>query len=246
MAEVPLPGGFVHRVVRVGDTVRRDVGERAEFVHRLLRHFEQCGWAGAPRVLGVDEQGREILTFVDGYVAWRSPTERVDSVESLTQAARLVRQCHDLTAGTPLAGDQEVVCHNDLSPKNTVYRRGDGDVLLPVAFLDWDIAAPGARIHDVAHLCWQYLDLGPAVADLPATARRMRMMCDAYGPLDRDRVVETVLWWQDRCLRGIEAGVAAGDAAAVRLRDSGVTGTVHAAHDWVVAHRAALEAALTS
>jgi Ser/Thr protein kinase RdoA (MazF antagonist) len=49
---------------------------------------------------------------------WQSPTDRVSSAE----VARLVRQFHDLTAGTPLAGDQEVVCHNDLSPKNTVYR----------------------------------------------------------------------------------------------------------------------------
>lgn len=197
-------------------------------------------------MLGLDERGREILTFVDGHVAWQSPTDRVNSIESLVQVARLVRQFHDLTAGTALAGDQEVVCHNDLSPRNTVYRGSDGGLLLPVAFLDWDIAAPGARIHDVAHVCWQYLDLGPAVDDLSATAHRMRVMCDAYGLADRRRVVETILWWQDRCWRGIEAGAAAGDTAMIRLRDSGAVRTVHAAHEWVVAHRAELERALTS
>jgi aminoglycoside phosphotransferase (APT) family kinase protein len=69
--------------------------------------------------------------------------------------AELVRQFHDLTAGTLLADGQEVVCHNDLSPKNTVYR-DLGRGLRPVAFLDWDLAAPGRRLHDVAHLCWQY------------------------------------------------------------------------------------------
>ena len=47
---------------------------------------------------------------------------RIEQLEYLAEVARLVRQFHDLTAGTPLAGDQEVVCHNDLSPKNTVYR----------------------------------------------------------------------------------------------------------------------------
>jgi len=31
----------------------------------------------------------------------------------------------------------------------------------PVAFIDWDLAVPGRRIHDVAHVCWQYLGLGP-------------------------------------------------------------------------------------
>ncbi len=67
----------------------------------------------------------------------------------------MVREFHDLTAGTPLARGAEVVCHNDLSPKNTVYRGDDGAVLMPAAFLDWDLAAPGERIHDVAHVCWQ-------------------------------------------------------------------------------------------
>jgi aminoglycoside phosphotransferase (APT) family kinase protein len=239
MAEQPLPGGFVNVVVRDGATVRRIAGDNAEFVHRLLAHFQQCGWPGAPRYLGTDEQGREVLTYLEGHVAWRSP---VASAESLVAVARLVRRCHDLTAGTPLAGDQEVVCHNDLSPKNTVY----GDDWLPIAFLDWDGAAPGRRIHDVAHMCWQYLDLGPAVDDVPATAHDLRLMCDAYGLTDRSAVVDTILWWQDRCWRGIETAAAAGDAAMVRLRDSGAARSVRAAHDWVVGHRRELAAALAA
>jgi len=243
VAEQLLPGGSVNRVVRHGDTVRRNPGDRADFVHELLRHFEQRGWRGAPRLLGVDEQGFEVLTFLDGYVAWESATDLVSSVESLAEVARLVRQFHDLTAGTPLAGDQEVVCHNDLSPKNTVYRDGR-EGMRPLAFLDWDIAAPGARIHDVAHMCWQYLDLGPAVDDLAATSRRMRLMCDAYGLADRSRVVETILWWQDRCWHGIDAGADAGDAAMASLRASGAVRTVRAAYDWVLAHRAEIEATL--
>ncbi|MFJ8964436.1 hypothetical protein ACIRG5_34090 [Lentzea sp. NPDC102401] len=66
MNEQPLPGGFVSHVVRIGDTVRRGTTDRSEFVHRLLRHFEQHAWPGAPRFLGVGEQGREVLTFLDG------------------------------------------------------------------------------------------------------------------------------------------------------------------------------------
>lgn len=190
----------------------------------------------------MDEQNREVLTFLDGYVAWRSPTDRVDSPASLARVAELVREFHDLTAGTPLAGDQEVVCHNDLSPKNTVYR-GD-EALLPFAFLDWDTAAPGARVHDVAHMCWQYLDLGPAVSDLAATSRRLRLMCDAYGLVDRTQVLDTILWWQDRCWRGIESAAAKGDPAMVRLRDSGAVRSVRTAHDWVATHRAGLASAL--
>jgi aminoglycoside phosphotransferase (APT) family kinase protein len=179
------------------------------------------------------------------HVAWapRQPPS-VTSDASLARVAVLVREFHDLTAGTPLAVGAEVVCHNDLSPKNTVYR-DDGTGLTPAAFIDWDIAAPGRRIHDIAHVCWQYLDLGPGLSD-PADAadagRRMRVICDAYGLPDRGGLLETILWWQDRCWRGIEGKAAAGDPAMIRLRDSGAARSVRAAFDWVSGHRAELAA----
>jgi len=44
----------------------------------------------------------------------------------------------------------------------------------------------------------------------------MRLVCDAYGLTQRPRLVEKILWWQDRCWRGIDAGVRAGDPAARR------------------------------
>ncbi|MFC4113060.1 phosphotransferase [Nonomuraea zeae] len=242
MPETRLPGGFVNAVVRAGDTVRRRPGPRAAFVHELLALFERRGWPGAPRFRGFDERGREILGFVPGHVAWEEhQPDGVTSDRSLARVAELVREFHDLTAGTPLAGAEEVVCHNDLSPKNTVYRDEHGAGLRPVAIIDWDLAAPGRRIHDVAHVCWQYAGLGPGAADAP---RRVRLICDAYGLADRRGVVAAVLWWQDRCRRGIEAEAAAGAPHAVRLRAAGVVEQVRAAHDWVAAHRADLERAL--
>jgi len=244
LPEHHLPGGFVTEVVRVGDTVRRPPPAGAEFVHDLLDLFERCRWGGAPRFLGIDERGREILSFLEGHVAWEPiQPPSVCSEESLVQVARLVREFHDLTAGTPLAGGGEVICHNDLSPKNTVYRE-TGAGLRPVAFIDWDAAAPGERIHDVAHVCWQYLGLGPGVTDLDRAARRVRMICDAYGLNGRDALVETVLWWQDRCWRGIEAGAAAGEPAMVRLRDNGAARSVRDAYRWVAQHRDELNATL--
>jgi Phosphotransferase enzyme family len=242
--EQQLPGGFINAVVRAGDTVRRPPPANAAFVHDLLLHLERRGWPGAPRYLGTDAQGREVLSHVDGHVAWEAdqPPE-VGSDESLAAAARLVRELHDLSAGTPLAGSAEVVCHNDLSPRNTVYR-DTGQGLRPVAFIDWDIAAPGDRIHDVAHTCWQFLPLGPSAPDPADAARRLRVVCDSYGLTDRTRLVDTILWWQDRCWRGIEARAAAGVPAMRHLRDTGAPAAVRADHAWVTAHRATLEAAL--
>ena len=241
MSESSLPGGFVNAVVRVGDTVRRPTSARTKFVGDLLRLLEASGWSGAPRYLGVDVEGREVLSYLDGHVAWepRQPAA-VSSDESLVTVARLVREFHDLTAGTPPAGDQEVVCHNDLSPKNTVYQLSSGE-LRPTAFIDWDLAAPGARIHDLAHVCWQYLDLGPSVTDVEEATRRMRLIVDSYELSDRRHLVSTILWWQDRCRRGIETQADAGDVAMTRLRDAGVVRQIQAAYQWVSDHRAALE-----
>jgi aminoglycoside phosphotransferase (APT) family kinase protein len=173
--------------------------------------------------------------------AWERAAARTD--EALVEVARLVRAFHDLTHGTPLAGDQDVVCHNDLAPKNTVYTVGDGG-WWPTAFIDWDLAAPGARIHDIAHVCWQYLGLGPDVTDVPETARRIRLICDSYGLDRRDELLDTVLWWQDRCRRGIEAGALRGDPAMVRLCEQGAVDEVRAAWTWVAARRHELSAFL--
>ncbi|CAL9344418.1 hypothetical protein SUDANB176_00337 [Streptomyces sp. enrichment culture] len=241
MRESSLPGGFVHAVVRVGDTVRRPASARTKFVGDLLGLLEASGWSGAPRYLGMDDEGREVLSHLEGHVAWEpQQPAAVTSDESLVTVARLVREFHDLTAGTPLAGDQEVVCHNDLSPKNTVYQSRSGE-LRPVAFIDWDLAAPGARVHDIAHVCWQFLGLGPSVTDVEEVVRRMRLIVDSYELSDRRRLVSTILWWQDRCWRGIEAQADAGDAAMARLRDAGVVRQVQTACQWVFDHRGALE-----
>jgi aminoglycoside phosphotransferase (APT) family kinase protein len=152
----------------------------------------------------------------------------------LAALARLVRELHDLTAGTPLAGDAEVVCHHDLDPRNTVFRRGTSGVE-PVAFIDWDIAGPGRRIEDVAHLVWQFVPLGPGT-DVVRAAHALRTVCDAYGTLDRAELVPTVLWWQHRCADGIDAGARDGEPAMLRLAERGVPDAVREQAAWTQAH----------
>jgi hypothetical protein len=218
-------------VVLVGNTVRKSPPQDPAFIRRLLGHFAQHRWGGAPRFLGVDDKGRDMLSYLAGEVPWQQDDQplSIRSERSLTAVAQLVRQFHDLTADTALADGEEVVCHNDLSPKNTVYR-DLGSGLQPVAFIDWDIAAPGKRVHDVAHVCWQYIDLGPQVRDTATAARLVRVIADAYGLTDRSALIDTILWWQDRCWRGILAAADAGDPAMARLRELGTVKSVRAAY----------------
>jgi hypothetical protein len=234
-------------VVRIGDTVRRPMPERSEYVHDLLRMLAHYAWPGAPRYLGTDEEGREILSYLDGHVA-SAPAQppEIWAEASLVRVSKLVRQFHDLTAGTQLAGADEVACHNTLAPRTTVYR-DTGFGLRPYAFLDWDHAAPGRRIHDVAHLCWQFLELGPGRSSPDGPARLVGLIADSYDLLARDRreLVEAILWWQDRSWRGVETRAAAGDAAMVQLCADGYVTAIQEAHEWVTRHRAILEAAVT-
>jgi hypothetical protein len=179
--EVPLSGGMITSgVVRVGATVRRPTGEHSSFVHDLLLHFEASGVDGVPRYLGLDEHGREILTFVAGDTTTEFK-ERDWSLEQITAAARLLRRLHDATAGTTIAGGAEVVCHNDFTPMNVVFADG-----LPVGVFDFDQARPGERLRDLAYAAWIWL-LGAAVDDrLERQLVLLRGFLDAYGvPADQ-------------------------------------------------------------
>src|SRR5262245_33934590 len=172
--EVPLMGGMsTPGVVRVGDTVRRPMGANADYVHGLLGHLEQCGFDGAPRFLGVDQKGREILTFIDGFAP---PHNGFTLTEDAVRAgARLVREVHDLTHGTPFAAGSEVAAHRNLSQPNFVFRD-----LVPIAIIDWDTTHPGTRVENLGEFLWAFVH--PAVyGEGEPAARMLGAAVDEYG-----------------------------------------------------------------
>src|SRR5918999_585333 len=93
--EIPLPGGHVGGAVRVGDTVRRPVGPWTPAVHALLEHL-------APRiphitqVLGFDQRGREVLTYLPGTVI-DVKTERL-TLAQIASAMEWTREFHGAMA----------------------------------------------------------------------------------------------------------------------------------------------------
>ncbi len=86
--EVLLEGGTANRglVVRIGDTVRRPQRPTSPATHALLRHLADVGFTGAPRFLGVDEHGREVLSFLPGEVSNYPPTAAAASPTALVTA----------------------------------------------------------------------------------------------------------------------------------------------------------------
>lgn len=174
--EIPLQGGqLTPGIVRVGNTVRRPPKSNATFIHDLFLFLERQGFPFAPRFLGRDEQGRDILNYLEGQ-AWLDSGSRLPD-DLLAQVARAIRRCHDLTAGSQLAQGHEIVAHHELGPHNTIFRENH-----LVGFIDWDDAAPGTRLRDLANAIYNYVDVGHWSGQATnEQARRILLMCAAYG-----------------------------------------------------------------
>jgi hypothetical protein len=184
--EIPLQGGRTTTgVVRIGDTVRRPVGANSTFVHRLLRHLETQGFSAAPRFLGIDALGREILSFLPGDV----PDELGDfSLAQIARAAHLLRSFHDATARSGLTEGHEVVCHGDFSPCNCVFNQG-----IPLAMIDFDASRPGRRLDDLGYAAWLWLRLGDADLSADFQASRIVEFFRAYATVDLDNALAAIL-----------------------------------------------------
>jgi hypothetical protein len=248
--EERLAGGNVGGASRVGDTVRRAAGPWTPAIHALLVHLRAHGFPEAPAPLGVDDDDREVLGYVEGDVpAYPLPAWAL-SDEALVAVAELIRRFHDASVGFEppphtrwqrLPGGRhgcEVICHNDLAPYNTVYEEGR-----PIAFIDWDYAAPGTRAWDLAHAAWRHvpLDTETPVGD---AARRLRLFCDAYGLTRRAGLLDVIAARQ-QALHDTVRVLARRDPAFAAM-----WGTEHSEQPLrdrrhLLAHRADFEAALS-
>ena len=195
----------------MGDTVVRPVAPCRRATHALLGHLAEVGFDGAPRVLAAGPF-TETLTYIDGHAAVPPLAEDTLTDSALVSIADLVRRYHLAAATFDPSGYQwprpiparfrtGLVSHNDVHPANLVFRDGRA-----VALIDFDLAAPGAPLWDVAATArlWAPLRSPADIADdrRDRALARARILVDAYG-LD-------------------EAGRA------------GLVDAVRASHDWMV------------
>jgi hypothetical protein len=181
--EVRLDGGNVGEVTRVGDTVRRRAGPWSRSVDALLLHLERSGFPGAPRALGYDGLGRQVLSFVEGDV---DPDPSDLDCARLRDVGALIREFHDLMEcfvpppgavwNVAIAPDgEDLVCHHDVAPWNLV--RGARTLVL----IDWDGAGPGTRLWDLAYAAHGFVPLATSGPDEDEQARRLAALVDGYG-----------------------------------------------------------------
>jgi Phosphotransferase enzyme family len=192
-------------VARIGETIRRPARPSSRTIQALLRHLEAQGFEGAPKGLGFDEQGREILSYLPGsaeHYPWRT---FVYSENNLYRVAQLLRGYHEATVSfrqpahttwlVEIPGSVEVICHGDVGPYNTIYLEKEA-----IALIDFETAAPGPRIWDVAFAVYRFARLCELsnivrVSDayLDKVAQRVRRFCDYYGLEERISLLDAVL-----------------------------------------------------
>jgi Phosphotransferase enzyme family len=179
-----LPGNVTAGVVRVGDTVRRPAGPWTHAVDALLAHLHPAGFPGAPRPLGRDAQGRQVLEYVPGRAG---EPGRAHTPAQLRQIGRMLRDYHRAVADFHPPTDAvwncaippddpvgaEIICHGDPAPWNLV------DSPRGWVLIDWDGAGPGTALCDLAYAAHTTVPLEPG-RDPAAAAAGLRAIADGY------------------------------------------------------------------
>jgi hypothetical protein len=239
--ECVLGGGGRTRVVRRGDVVHRVGGPWSATVLDLLRYLNAEGFHGAPAVIepGMDEAGRETLTFIDGVTAHPGPWSR----DTLASIGALMRQLHDLTRryrpgadafwqpwfGRHLGHGARVIGHCDAAPWN-ILRTAD-----QVTLIDWETAGPVNPLVELAQVCWLNAQLhDDDVAQLQGLGSPTERAADVRAIVDGYELDAP----QRHSLPEFMIEVACQDAAD-QARSAGITqATTDTSHLWAIAWRA--------
>lgn len=257
-----LSGGAVNagRVVRTGRHVRRPLPPNATTLHALLRFLRASSVVEAPLPLAIEGQ-IEVVEYLPGDVALAPYPDWANSERALETLGGLLRRFHDATTrweipaaaswslelADPLGGP--VICHNDVCIENVVFRDGQA-----AALLDFDFAAPGRRVWDVAQAARYWVPLTdpdlPAAADRGVTdpIGRLRRFVDAYGleTKARQQLVEVVLEAERRARRFVEAQAACGAAGFVEMWDDAAVRRFDRKMAWIDRHADRIVHALTA
>jgi len=221
MLEEKLTGGnFADSVTRIGMTVRKPATKATPAVHNFLRYLHLSGFEDCPQPFGLDEKGRQVLEFIPGTKVHESGRNiPID----LRRVGSLVRAFHGVSASykpdnsdiwdPPSKADgEEVICHNDLAPWNLIVGAERW------VFIDWDNAAPGTRLWDLA---WTAISFPPVKLDqdLRSLAKAIRALGDGYG-LDLSEYDSLIALMADRAQAASDRildGVRNNDPVAMRL-----------------------------
>jgi Ser/Thr protein kinase RdoA (MazF antagonist) len=260
------PLGDYGNAARSGDVILKPGGPWGPAVIALLRHLEDRGFTGAPRVVGDgwSADGRLAVTYVPG----SSPQPHAWPLAAVGEVGVLLRGLHDATrdfvppAGAAwkpwwmheLAGDHPVIGHCDLGPWNII---GVGGV--PQAFIDWEFAGPVDPLWELAEAVWlnaqlhdDDIALRAGLPDAATRARMARAIVDGYELpyADRDEFCDRLIAVAAHSARAEAVTYAVTPDSADAVTADGypilwaITWRARSA-SWIARHRRLLQRALT-
>jgi hypothetical protein len=256
--EVLLHGGTTNAglVTRIGDTVRRPLRPNSAATKALLDHLERVGFEAAPRHLGIDEYGREVLSYIPGEAAIEPYPRWALTDEAMVSVAQLLRRYHDAVASfdpsvhhwphpLPHRFDQGLVSHNDPNLDNFIFENGRA-----IALIDFDLASPGSTAWDLACTARLWAPLRNP-CDNPTQLRRrslarLALLADAYGASSETRaeLIEAVVETHDWCYAIVRAAVAAGHEAFGLYWSGGGKPRADRTRRWLATHAPQMRTAL--
>jgi hypothetical protein len=183
----PLDGAGIEagRVIRDQSSVSRPGGDWSPSVQRVLAALVDSGMSEVPIPLGIDDDGREMLSFIEGEDQGWPLLPGIQSLEGaralggLTRKLRGALQRYEIPADaawqgrTTAVASGEIVQHGDLGPWNLLWQDGGSRI---VGVLDWELAEPEDPDYDLGFLAWHTT---PAMDDDRAALRGF------VGQLDR-------------------------------------------------------------
>ena len=255
MTAEQLGGGVANAglVTREGDVVRRPAPPNAVTLHALLDHLAATDFV-APRPIAVDGD-TELVHFIPGDVAVPPFPAWSMSDDVLRDVGTFLRRYHEAVAGfdvpTGAAWSAEladphggpIVCHNDACPENVVFQDGRA-----VALLDFDFAAPGRPVWDVAQSAGYWCPLtDPGLADEIRRPPfdpfdRLATFVDAYGLGDEERrtFVDVYIETEEVSVKFVLGQIAQGHRHFTEMWRNGGEGRFEHKMRWLDANRSRL------
>jgi hypothetical protein len=250
--EVLLGGLEAGRVVKVGETVRRAAGPWTPSIQALLAHLQAKGFP-SPRPLGLDDEGREVASFLPGRCSnWPWPAALLEAAGA-RQIGALLRRYHAAVAdfappspalwrhGAQPLGPGEIVLHGDFGPHNLIW-----SPTALIGVIDFELARPGDPLEDAGFAVIRAAQLRsdeltrPVGFDAPPDRRaRLEAFADGFGASIATLVDAALLAQRAELDRIVRLG-GQGIEPWSRFRVQGLAPQVRQELDWLEANAGAL------
>ena len=194
-----LTGGRVGKIIKEGNCVVRPSNVWTKEVHKFLNYLLEHGFTEIPVPYGINEAGKEVVSFAEGVVYNDELPDFILRDEILEAVAKRMVHYHEIGAAyvDKLSGNEawmlktqypiEVMCHGDIAPYNTTFVGTELG-----GMIDFDTLHPGPRLWDIAYAVYRWVPfVSPENPDYHDGAeeqiRKLKVFADAYGLGEQER-----------------------------------------------------------